>query len=75
MGLSCNLFSNSSKVLKNLRKHFLSVRNHTFLVKYDVTKTPKKYELVLMSIKTCQTKTNWDSMYIYIDAHVVIKIH
>ena len=56
MGLICNLFSNTCKVLKNLRKHFLSIRNHTFLVKYDVTKTPKKYELVLMSIKNLSNK-------------------
>jgi len=29
---------------------------------------------LLCLLKTCQTKTNWDSMYLYIDAHVVIKI-
>jgi hypothetical protein len=56
MGLICNLFSNTCKVLKNLRKHFLSIRNHTFLVKYDVTNTPTKYELVVMSIKNLSNK-------------------
>jgi lipid-A-disaccharide synthase-like uncharacterized protein len=56
MDLICNLFSNTCKVLKNSRKHFLSIRNHTFLVKYDVTNTPTKYELVVMSIKNLSNK-------------------
>ena len=54
MGLICNRFSKISKVLKNLCKHSLSIRNHTFLVRDEsVTTTLEKYKPVVMSIQIC----------------------
>ena len=51
MGLICNLFSITSKVLKDLWKYSLPIKNHNFWV--NLTKDYNyswKYKLVVMSI-------------------------
>jgi hypothetical protein len=73
MGLTCNLFSNTNEAMKNHEN--ISIKNKAYLFgKINNTNTLKNMNWLLYILKICYLQTNWDSIYLYIDAHVVIEI-